>query len=258
MTSNFLLITRDLSINVGDTPILIGANLAVREKSIFSIVGGSGSGKTTTGLAILGLLPDALKVKSGEVIFKQENLLKCLPLRMRQIRGKEIGMVFQDTLTAFDPLYTVGYQIEEVLIYHTDLKRKQRKEKVLNLLDTVGIKRPKRIAKSYPHQLSGGMRQRAMIAQAIAAKPKLIIADEPTSNLDVVLQAKIIDLFQKLKEEMNLTVILISHDINMVSHISDDIAVMQNGRVVEAGEKSKILNNAKHPYTWELLEAAKL
>ena len=164
-------------------------------------------------------------------------------------------MVFQEPLDAFNPVFSIGYQIEEVLQVHTSLNRAQRQTKILELLNLVGLPKPKQTAANYSHQLSGGMRQRAMIAQAIAANPKLIIADEPTSNLDVTLQAHIIELFKKLRDELKLSILLITHDLGMVEHMADNVAVMTDGKIVEHGVTREVLNNPTHQYTQELMEA---
>jgi len=187
-----------------------------------------------------------------------KDILKFSAERMRRLRGKEMNMVFQEPLNAFNPVFTIGQQIDEVLLTHTDLKAKQRQSKILDLLDTVGIKDTNRVASNYPHQLSGGMRQRAMIAQTIAGNPKLIIADEPTSNLDVTLQAKIMELFVKLKEQFHLSILLITHDLGMVRHISDSIYVMRRGEVVESGLTEKIVNQPSHEYTKQLMSALEI
>ena len=227
----------------------------IPELSITALVGGSGSGKTTTGLAILRLLPLALNIQSGKIFFNDEDLLTVSKERIRKIRGGGISMVFQEPLSALNPVFSVGYQIDEVLQVHTDLNRMQRQKRTLELLDLVGLPDPKRMAKDYPHQLSGGMRQRAMIAQAIAGDPKLIIADEPTSNLDVTLQARIIELFKKLRNELKLSILLITHDLGMVEHMADHVAVMTQGKIVEGGTTGDVLGNPKHQYTKELMEA---
>ncbi|MCK5015234.1 MAG: ABC transporter ATP-binding protein [Candidatus Omnitrophica bacterium] len=235
--------------------LLDSVNLEIPELSITALVGGSGSGKTTTGLAILRLLPLALSIESGKIFFNDEDLLKASKERIRKVRGGEISMVFQEPLNAFNPVFSIGYQIGEVLQVHTSLDRAQRQRRILELLDLVGLPYPKRMAKDYPHQLSGGMRQRAMIAQAIAGDPKLIIADEPTSNLDVTLQARIIELFKKLRSELKLSILLITHDLGMVEHMADHVAVMTQGKIVESGVTSDVLSNPKHQYTRELMEA---
>lgn len=250
---------KNLTVTVGEsgsrTVLLDGVNIEIPELSVTALVGGSGSGKTTTGLAILRLLPLALKIESGQIFFGGEDLLKVPSERIRQIRGGEISMVFQEPLNAFNPVFSIGEQIDEVLQVHTDLDRNRRQKRVLELLDLVGLPDPARMAKDYPHSLSGGMRQRAMIAQAIAGDPKLIIADEPTSNLDVTLQARIIELFQKLKDELKLSILLITHDLGMVEHMADRVAVITQGKIVESGMTSDVLSDPKHPYTRELMEA---
>jgi len=254
-----LLQLNNLSVTVGDAVdakfLLKGVAMEIPQLSITALVGGSGSGKTTTGLAMLKLLPHGLKIRSGEIFFSGENLLKLPQERMQQIRGGDISMVFQEPLYAFNPVFSIGYQIEEVLQVHTSLNRSQRKAQILELLDLAGLPNPKQTAANFSHQLSGGMRQRAMIAQAIAANPKLIIADEPTSNLDVTLQAHIIELFKKLRDELKLSILLITHDLGMVEHMADNIAVMTEGKIVEHGVTREVLNNPTHQYTQELMEA---
>lgn len=247
---------KDVTVTVGGKILLDGINFEVPELSITALVGGSGSGKTTTGLAILRLLPPALNVSKGKIFFAGKDLLQISQEHMRQVRGGEISMVFQEPLDAFNPVFTIGYQINEVLQVHTKFNRAQRQKRVLELLDLVGLPDAKRMARDFPHQLSGGMRQRAMIAQAIAADPKLIIADEPTSNLDVTLQARIIELFKKLKNELKLSILLITHDLGMVEHMTDKVAVMTNGTIVECGNTGDVLSNPKHEYTRELMGAS--
>ncbi len=237
--------------------ILDGVSFEIAERSIFALVGGSGSGKSTTGLSILRLLAPGLNVSNGEILFNGRDLLQMSPEELRQLRGKKIAMVFQEPLYAFNPVFTVGKQIEEVFISHTDFPRDKRIKEALSLLDVVGIKEPLRVYKSYPHQLSGGMRQRAMIAQALALKPKLIIADEPTSSLDVTLQARIIELFLKLRAEFDLSVLLITHDLGVVKYLADSVAVMQDGKIVENAGAVQIFENPQHSYTQKLLMHAR-
>jgi ABC-type dipeptide/oligopeptide/nickel transport system ATPase component len=238
--------------------VIDGLFLEIPEGQITALVGGSGSGKTLTGLSILRLLPAGAKIVAGKIIFGNQDLLQLREDQMRAIRGKDIGMVFQEPLSALNPLFTVGYQISEVLRFHTELNRLQRKRQVLDLLEVVGIPDPPKIISDYPHQLSGGMRQRVMIAQAIAGNPKLVIADEPTSNLDVTLQAQIMELFRNLKKEMGITMLLITHDLAMVSHLADEVAVISGGRIVESGSAGKILQNPQAPFSKQLVEAANL
>ena len=237
--------------------IVKNMHLTLEEFKTLALVGASGSGKTTVGLSILGLLPEAMTVTGGKIKFQNEDLLSLPFERMRLLRGKDIAMVFQEPLNAFNPVFTIGFQMDEVLKLHTSLSRDQRREKVEELLRTVGIPDPKRVVIQYPHQLSGGMRQRAMIAMAISTHPKLIIADEPTSNLDVTLQAVILDLFKKLREEMKITFLLITHDFGVVKELADEVAVLYHGAVVEAGKAEHIFQSPAHPYTRELIQTVK-
>lgn len=254
-----LLTIKNLTITVTEDGrekrLVDSVGLEVPDKSIVAIVGGSGSGKTTTGLAVLRLLSPALDLKSGEILFDGKDLLRLSQDEMRRLRGGEIGMVFQEPLNAFNPVFTVGSQIEEVLLYHADLTAAKRRSRVLDLLQMVGIPEPPRVARAYPHQLSGGMRQRAMIAQAVAGDPKLVIADEPTSNLDVTLQARIMEVFRKLKSELGLSILLITHELGVVRHLADGVTVMTAGRVVEAGPVSTVLENPTQDYTRQLINA---
>jgi len=256
---NALLSIKDLTVVVHEDGrerrLVDGVSFDIPNNSISAFVGGSGSGKTTTGLSILKLLPLGLTVSKGQILFDGDNLLNISESKMRARRGKDISMIFQEPLNAFNPVFTIGYQIEEVLRMHTKLSKNARKARILDLLKMVELSDPSRVMNNYPHQLSGGMRQRAMIAQAIAASPKLIIADEPTSNLDVTLQAKIMDLFRKLKNELNLSILLITHDLALVSHLSDYVAVMTNGQVVESGTTKQITTTPQNEYTKQLMKA---
>ena len=258
--SKDLLEIKSLTVKVaGTAQVLVrNANISVKSESILALVGGSGSGKTTTGIAILGLLPPALRIVAGKIIFQGQDLTQALPSQMRALRGKEIGMVFQEPLSAFNPVFTIGSQLQEVLDVHevhAALSTREKWNAVLSALAKVEISDPGRIARSYPHQLSGGLRQRAMIAQAITAQPKLLIADEPTSNLDVTIHARIIALFKKLREELKLSILLITHDLGMVQHLADEVAVMQEGEIVEAGPTGDVLGQTRHPYTAQLMKA---
>lgn len=254
-----LLSVQNLCVGVQNTSgvkaILEDVNFDVQPQTITALVGGSGSGKTSTGLAVLRLLSPSLKVTSGKIYFNQINLLALPEAAMRTFRGQAISMVFQEPLNAFNPVFTIGSQIEEVLRFHTALSARQCREKTEELLRSVEITEPKRVRSAYPHQLSGGMRQRSMLAMAIAANPKLVIADEPTSNLDVTVQAKILELFRKLKAEHKLSILLITHDLGVVRHLADHIVVMQEGRVVETGLAREVLSQPAHAYTQKLLEA---
>ncbi len=241
----------------GEKPIVDRVSFQVQERNIVALVGGSGSGKTTTGLAVMRLLAPGLNIVSGSIYFNGKNILTLPEQQVRDLRGGQIAMVFQEPLYAFNPVFRVGYQIDEVLRFHTSLTVLQRQRRVEELLRQVEIKEPMRIAQSYPHQLSGGLRQRAMLAQAMAANPQLIIADEPTSNLDVTVQARILTLFKKLRDEFRLTLLLITHDLGLVQYLSDHVVVLSGGKVVEQGPASDVLQRPQEPYTQTLLEALK-
>lgn len=249
-------LTVEVAENNAKRCLLDRINFSMDALSIVSLVGESGSGKTTTGLAVLRLLSPGLAITNGNVIFNNQDLLALPEDKMRGIRGRHIGMVFQEPLNAFNPVFSIGYQISEVLEVHTEFSAKQRRQRVLDLLDMVELPNPRQIVESFPHQLSGGMRQRAMIAQAIAANPQLIIADEPTSNLDVTLQAKIMELFRKLRKELNLSILLITHDLGLVAHLADQVVVMHSGKIVETGKANEVLANPQQAYTQQLLEAS--
>ena len=250
-----LLSIKHLSVNVGETKILDRVSLDITQGSIVGLVGGSGSGKTTLGFSIIRLLPHAMQVNSGAIVFDGQDVMNNNDQQMRALRGKDIGVVFQDPLSAFDPLFTIGYQMDETLAAHTDLNPKARKERTMHVLSQVEINDSLRIYRSYPHELSGGLRQRAMIAQAIVCNPKLVIADEPTSSLDVTIQAKIMQLLRKINKEQGTTILLIAHDLSLIARLADQAAVMTEGKIVEFGTTAEILKNPQHVYTKALIEA---
>ena len=223
---NSLLSIKNLTVAVGAKEIVHDVSFDVPRGKIVAIAGASGSGKTTIGLSILRLLPCALSIKQGSIVFEGQDLLELPTEKVRQCRGTRIGMVFQEPLSAFDPLFTIGLQCDEVLAAHTKLSKQERYKKVLDALTEAELSDPKRAYKSFPHQLSGGMRQRAMVAQAMVCGPSLIIADEPTSSLDITLQVKIMELFVRLKKK-NISILLISHDLEMISHLADELVVLQ-------------------------------
>ncbi len=222
---------------------------------ILGIVGESGSGKSVTSFSILKLVEEPGVVEAEEILFEGKNLIEKPEKDMRQVRGKEISMIFQDPMTSLNPLYTVQQQIEEMLILHDNLSESKRKERCIELLKLVGIPNPEDRLRSYPHQFSGGMRQRVIIAIALAANPKLIIADEPTTALDVTIQAQILKLMKELVEKNDGSLILITHDLAVVSEMADKIVVMYCGKIIEEGSTNDIINNAAHPYTEGLLNS---
>ena len=221
-----LLSIKDLTVTVGAKVLVNNVSFDVPRGKIVAIAGASGSGKTTIGLSVLRLLPAALSIRQGSIVFEGQDLLGLSTESIRQCRGARIGMVFQEPLSAFDPLFTIGRQLDEVLVAHTQLSRQGRYKKVLETLSEVELPDPQRAYESYPHQLSGGMRQRAMVAQAMVCGPSLIIADEPTSSLDVTLQVKIMGLFSRLRKK-NISILLISHDLEMISHLADETIVLR-------------------------------
>jgi peptide/nickel transport system ATP-binding protein len=251
----------DPIISINNLTVAVGPKLLVNQVSfdvpqgkIVAIAGGSGSGKTTIGLSILRLLSPALQIREGSIIFEGKNLLGLSSEEMRQRRGGRIGMVFQEPLSAFDPLFTIGQQLDEVLIVHTKLSKQERYKKVLETFSEVELPDPKRVYESYPHQLSGGMRQRAMVAQAMVGGPSLIIADEPTSSLDVTLQVKIMGLFGHLKKK-NISILLIAHDLGMISHVADEVIILRQGEMLESGPVGQVIGRPRHEYTKALVEA---
>ena len=230
-------------------------NLNIPKNSIVGIVGESGSGKSTTGLSILNLIPDPGVVKNGSVYFNSQNILTMEEIDLRKIRGKEISMIFQDPRASLNPSITIGTQISEILETHSGLSRKEAENEVIPLLTSIGLPDPKRILKSYSFQLSGGMCQRIMLAMAVSLKPQLLIADEPTSNLDTTLQAAILQKIRELKNLYGITVILITHDMGVIAQMADYVAVMYKGTIVEMSNTIDLFKNPRHPYTKGLLDA---
>jgi len=216
------------------------------------VVGESGSGKSLTALSVMGLLPPALRRQSGHILFQGNDLTAYSPAQMREVRGKRIGMIFQEPMTSLNPVLNIGYQIGEPLSVHLGLSGKALKTKVAALLEQVGI--PAERASSYPDELSGGQRQRVMIAMSIACEPVMLIADEPTTALDVTVQAQILALLAELKQRMNMGMLFITHDFGVVADIADDVVVMFRGEVVESGPVGEVLGNPQHPYTHALLD----
>lgn len=233
-----------------------GIDFEVEKGEVLAIVGESGSGKSVTSLSILGLIPDPPgKIVDGQILFKGEDLLKKTKREMKDIRGKEISMIFQEPMTSLNPVFTIERQITETILRHENVTKKEALERAVKMLELVGIPSPEKRVKEYPHQMSGGMRQRIMIAMALACNPELLIADEPTTALDVTIQAQILDLMLNLKNKLNTSILLITHDLGVVAEAADNVVVMYCGKIVEKSNVQDIFKKPLHPYTEGLLRS---
>src|SRR5512132_1402412 len=232
-----------------------GLNFSIMPGETLGVVGEAGSGKSVSFLTVMGLINRESAIVEGEVIFQGQDLLQMPKDELQQIRGAKIAMIFQDPMTSLHPFYRVGDQIAEAILAHEDISKKEAGARAVDMLKRVGIPRPDERARQYPHEFSGGMRQRAMIAMALSLNPDLLIADEPTTALDVTVQAQILDLIDRLKEEFNAAVVLVTHDLGVVAEHCDNIQVMYAGRAVEYGTARDIYYNAHMPYTWGLLQS---
>jgi peptide/nickel transport system ATP-binding protein len=233
-----------------------GASFSIREGETVCVVGESGCGKSITAMSLMRLIASPPgKIEAGEILFEGKDLLKLKEGEMRLLRGNEISMIFQEPMTSLNPVLKIGEQIMEPLLEHTFLSRKEARQKSIELIQQVGIARAAEIAESYPHELSGGMRQRIMIAIALSCDPKLLIADEPTTALDVTIQAQILDLLRQSKRERNMSLMLITHDLGVVAEMADYVVVMYAGKVIEEAPVKEIFKNPRHPYTRGLLKA---
>ena len=231
-------------------------SFAVKPRQIVGVVGESGCGKSVMSLSVMQLLPKGVgKIRGGEIVFEGVHLEQLSEKEMNKIRGRDISMIFQEPMTSMNPVFTIGFQLQEVLFNHTKISKTEARQKSVALLKSVGISRPEKIVDEYPHQLSGGMRQRVMIAMAIANQPKLLIADEPTTALDVTVQAQILDLLKSIQEVNDMSVIMITHDLGVVAEMCDEVIVMYAGRIVERADVDTLFYNPKHPYT-ELMMGA--
>jgi ABC-type dipeptide/oligopeptide/nickel transport system ATPase component len=230
-------------------------DLILNEGEIVGIVGESGSGKSMTALAIAGLLSRHDMEKKGQILYEGMDLLSCPRAQLRKLQGKEIGMVFQEPMTSLNPVKKIGWQVEESLRLHTQMTKEERKETALSLLKSVELTEAEKVYDMYPHELSGGMRQRVMLAAAIICEPKLLIADEPTTALDVTIQAQIVKLLKKINEQKKTAILFISHDLSLVSRLCEKVIVMQGGYIVETGSTKDIFENPKEEYTKKLIAA---
>ena len=261
MSTPPLLEVRDLQTSFilgGRAPLVAvdGVGFSVTPGETLAIVGESGSGKSVTALSIMRLLPQRVgRITGGSIHFRNRDLTQLPEEEIRTIRGKEIGMIFQEPMTSLNPVHTVGTQIAEVLIQHEGLSGPEARERAISMLDTVGISEPARRVDNYPHEMSGGMRQRAMIAMALACRPNLLIADEPTTALDVTIQAQILDLMEELQDALGMAIIFITHDLGVVAQMAQRVVVMYAGQVVETGPVAEIFTHPRMPYTAGLIES---
>ena len=239
----------------GEVQAIRGVNLKLQKGETLALVGESGSGKSVTAKSIMKLLSNNAVVKEGAIIFKGENILEKSERDMQSIRGKKIAMVFQDPMTSLDPTMKIGKQITEVIIKHEKASKEEANKRAEELLELVGIPNAKERMKQYPHQFSGGQRQRIVIAIALACNPDVLIADEPTTALDVTIQAQILELLKELQQQFQMAIIFITHDLGVVANVADRVAVMYAGKVVEVGTADEVFYNPQHPYTWGLLRS---
>ncbi len=237
----------------GEVKAVRGISYNLKPGEVMGIVGESGSGKSVSSYGLMGIIPEPGKVIGGQILFEGRDVTAMSEKELLKIRGKDISMIFQDPMTSLNPLFTIGNQIEESLRKHTSLDKDQRQKRMVELLTLVGINQPEKRLKQYPHEFSGGMRQRVMIAMALACDPKLLISDEPTTALDVTIQAQILELLKELKDKIHMGIVFITHDLGVVSDICDSISVMYAGTIVESGSSDQIFYEPRHPYTWGLL-----
>ena len=240
---------------VGEVKGLNGVSFSLEQGEVLGIVGESGSGKSVTAHSIMGLIAYPGKIVGGSVHFNGHEVEKMTEKELRKMRGNEVSIIFQDPMTSLNPVYTIGNQIEEVILLHTDRSKTEAKARARELLELVGINEPEKRLKQYPHELSGGMRQRVMIAIALACEPKLLIADEPTTALDVTIQAQILELMQELRKKLDMSIIMITHDLGVVASMCEKIAVMYAGNIVEYGTTDEIFYSPSHEYTKGLINS---
>jgi len=242
-------------IDSGEVRAVNGVSFNLDRGKVLGIVGESGSGKSVTAYSIMRILVEPGKISAGEILFNGEDVTKYSEKKMREFRGKRVSIIFQDPMTSLNPTYTIGNQLMEAIRLHTSRNRAQAKERAIEMLSLVGINEPEKRMKQYPHELSGGMRQRVMIAMALACEPDILIADEPTTALDVTIQAQILELMQELQKKLGMAIIMITHDLGVIAEMCDEIIVMYAGRVCERGTADEIFYNPRHEYTKGLLRS---
>lgn len=254
-----LLEVKDLKVSffthAGEVKAVGGISYEINHGEIMGIVGESGSGKSVEAYTIIGLLQSPGKVVGGEILFEGENVLEYTPEQMEDFRGNKVSMIFQNPMTCLNPVYSIGNQLSEAILCHQKVEKKEAWDKSIEMLKLVGINNPEKRMKQYPHELSGGMRQRVMIAMGLICDPKLLIADEPTTALDVTIQAQILELIKKLQEERKMSVIFITHNLGVVAEVCDKVSVMYAGKIVEQGSVDDIFYNPSHPYTLGLMRS---
>ena len=241
--------------DAGEVKAVNGLSFDLEKGKVLGIVGESGSGKSVTAYSILRILPETGKIIGGEILLDGEDITKYSKKEMREIRGCRIGIIFQDPMTSLNPVYTIGSQITEAILLHTDRTRAQAAARAVEMLALVGVNEPARRVKQYPHELSGGMRQRVMIAMALSCEPDILIADEPTTALDVTIQAQILELMQELQKKLGMAIIMITNDLRVIADMCDEIVVMYGGRICERGSADDIFYNPRHEYTKGLLHS---
>ena len=257
--SEYLLQVKDLHTSFftdsGEVKAVNGVSFNLEAGKTLGIVGESGSGKSVTAYSIMQILADTGKIVSGEVLYKGEDITKWNKKQMQGFRGKKCSIIFQDPMTILNPVFTIGNQLMEAILLHTDRNKEQARERAIEMLTLVGVNEPEKRLKQYPHELSGGMRQRVMIAMALACEPDILIADEPTTALDVTIQAQILELMQELQKKMGMAIIMVTHDLGVIADMCDEIIVMYGGRVCERGTADAIFYDPRHEYTKGLLRS---
>ena len=248
-------LSTSFNVDSGEVRAVNGISFNLDKGKVLGIVGESGSGKSVTAYSIMRILVEPGKITGGQILFNGEDIVKYNKKQMREFRGKRISIIFQDPMTSLNPVYTIGNQLREAILLHTDRNREQANARALEMLQLVGVNEPEKRLKQYPHELSGGMRQRVMIAMALACEPDILIADEPTTALDVTIQAQILELMQSLQKKLGMAIIMITHDLGVIASMCDEIIVMYAGRICERGTADEIFYNPRHEYTKGLLRS---